>query len=145
MAKFGQGGGAKSADSRQITTLIKYKTHNTTAHIEHKKEYHEKLGMYTQRILGIIIKIRSKLTPLFFAILEDSNIPPGIGSEIREQYPGSFMDFNLIDKKTVYVTTLQILNRRAKEKGFVQSFFAKSLMVYEDFKSYMQRQGMVSL
>ena len=29
------------------------------------------------------------------------------------------------DKKNVYVTTFQILNRRAKEKDFVKSFFAK--------------------
>ena len=34
------------------------------------------------------------------------------------------MDFNLIDKETVYVTTLKVLNRRAKEKDFGQSFFA---------------------
>ena len=87
-----------------------------TAHIEHKKEYHEKLGMYTQRKLAVILKIRSTLTHFFFAILEDSNIPPVIGTEIREQYPGSFMDFNLTDKKNVYVTTFQILNRRAKKR-----------------------------
>ena len=37
-------------------------------------------------------------------------------------------------KKTVYVTMLQILNRRAKEKDFVQSFFAKSPTVYNDLK-----------
>ena len=41
------------------------------------------------------------------------------------------MDFNLIDEETVYVTTLKILNRRAKEKDFVQSFFAKSPSVYD--------------
>ena len=37
------------------------------------------------------------------------------------------MDFNLTDKDTVYVTILmlKILNRGAKEKDFVQSFFAK--------------------
>ena len=44
------------------------------------------------------------------------------------------MDFNLTDEKTVYVTTFQILNRRAKEKDFVKSFFTKSPKVYEDFK-----------
>ena len=27
--------------SRQLTTLVKNKAHHTTAHIEHKKEYHE--------------------------------------------------------------------------------------------------------
>ena len=44
------------------------------------------------------------------------------------------MDFNLTDEKTVHVTTLKILSRRAKEKDFVQSFFAKSPLVYEDLK-----------
>ena len=69
------------------------------------------------------------MTPFFFAIFEDSDLPPIIGSEIREQYPGHFMDFNLTDEKTVYVTTLQILNIRAKEKDFVDSLFAKSPMI----------------
>ena len=45
--------------SRQVTTLVKYKAHGTTPHIE-KKEYHEKLGKYTQRRLAVILKIRSK-------------------------------------------------------------------------------------
>ena len=31
------------------------------------------------------------------------------------------MDFNHTDKKTVHVTSFQILNRRAKEKDFVKS------------------------
>ena len=44
------------------------------------------------------------------------------------------MDFNLTDEETVYVAKLNILNRRAKEKDFVQSFFAKSPSVYEDLK-----------
>ena len=44
------------------------------------------------------------------------------------------MDFNLIDEETKYVTTLKFLNRRAKEKDFIQSFFAKSPMVYKDLK-----------
>ena len=35
----------------------------------------------------------------------------------------------------MYVTTLKVLNRLAKEKDFVQSFFAKSPVVYEDLKS----------
>ena len=91
--------------SRKVTTLIKYKAHKTTPHIEYKKEYHEKLGMYTQRRLVIILKIRSKLTALFFTILEDSDIPTVIGSKIREQYPGSVVDLNFIDEKTMYVTT----------------------------------------
>ena len=51
------------------------------------------------------------------------------------------MDFNLIDKKPVYVTTLQILNRRAKEKDFVHSFFAKSPTVYEDLKKLHTKTG----
>ena len=131
--------------SRQVTNLVKYKAHGMTAHIEHKKEYHEKLGMYTRRRLAVILKIRSKLTPFFFAILEESNIPRIIGTEIREQYPGSFMDFNLTDEITVYVTTFQILNRGAKEKYFVKSFFAKLPIVYKDFKKLHARQGTVLL
>ena len=69
-------------------------------HIKHRKSFHEKLGLVTQRRLAIILKIRSKLTPFFFAIFEDSDIPPIIDSKIREQYPGSLMDFNLIDEGT---------------------------------------------
>ena len=88
--------------------------------------------LYRDGLPKDIIKIRSKLTPFFFTIFEDSKIPLIIGSAIREQYPESFMDFNLTDKKTVYVTRLQILNRRAKGKDFVQSFFAKSISMYED-------------
>ena len=65
---------------------------------------------------------------------QDSDLPPIIGKEIREQYPECFMDFNLTDDKQVYVTTLKVLNRRAKEKDFIQSFFAKSPTVYEDLK-----------
>jgi hypothetical protein len=44
------------------------------------------------------------------------------------------MDFNLTDNKNVYMTTLKVLNRRAKENDFVQSFIEKSLTVYEDLK-----------
>ena len=42
------------------------------------------------------------------------------------------MDFNLTDDENVYMTTLKVLNRRAKEKEFVQSFCTKSRSVYED-------------
>ena len=49
------------------------------------------------------------------------------------------MDFNLTDEKTMFVTTFQILNRRAKEKYFVKSFFGKSPRVYEDFKKLHAR------
>ena len=62
--------------SRQVTTLDKYKAHSTTPHIENKKEYHEKLGMYTQRRLAVILKITSKLAPFFFAILEETATYP---------------------------------------------------------------------
>ena len=51
------------------------------------------------------------------------------------------MDLNLIDEETVYVTTLKILNRRAKEKDFVQSFFAKSPSVYENLKRLHSKTG----
>ena len=91
--------------SKKVGTILKYKAANTTPHIKHRKSFNE-----------------------------DSDLPPIKGTEIREQYPGSFMDFNLIDEETVYVTTLKILNRRAKEKDFIQSFFAKSPMVYKDLK-----------
>ena len=81
--------------SRKVGTILKYKGAYTSPHIEHRKSFHEKLGLVMQRRLAIILKIRSKLTPFFF---EDSDLPPIIGSEIREQYPGSFMDFNIIDR-----------------------------------------------
>ena len=51
------------------------------------------------------------------------------------------MDFNLRDDQYVYVTTLKVLNRQAKEKDFVQSFFAKSPTVYEDLKRLHSKTG----
>ena len=51
------------------------------------------------------------------------------------------MDCNLTGEETVYVTTLKVLNRRAKEKDFVQSFFAKSPSVYEDLKRLHAKTG----
>ena len=90
--------------SKKVGTVLKYKAANTTPHIEHSKSFHEKLGLVTQRRLAIILKIRSKLTPFFFANFESSDLPPIIGSEMREQYPGSLMDFNLIDEETVYAS-----------------------------------------
>ena len=51
------------------------------------------------------------------------------------------MDFNLTDKETIYVITLKMLNRRANEKNFVQSFFAKSPSVYEDLKRLHSKTG----
>ena len=51
------------------------------------------------------------------------------------------MDFNLTDNENVYGTTLKVLNRRAKEKDFVQSFFAKSPAVYEDLKITCQNRA----
>ena len=41
----------------------------------------------------------------------------------------------------MYVTTLKVLNRRAKEKDFIQSFFAKSPTVYEDLKRLHAKTG----
>ena len=55
----------------------------------------------------------------FFDIIEDSDLPPIIGTEVREQRPGNFTDFNLTDEQ-VYVTSLKVLNCRAKEKDFIQ-------------------------
>ena len=70
--------------SRKVGTILKYKAANKSPHIEHRKSFHEKLGLVKQRRLAIILKIRSKLRPFFFAIFEDSDLPPIIGSEIRE-------------------------------------------------------------
>ena len=91
--------------SKKVGTKLKYKAAHTTPHIEHRKSFHEKIGLVTQRRLAIILKIRSKLIP-FFAIFEDSDLPPIKGTEISEQYPECLMDFNLTDEETVYVTTL---------------------------------------
>ena len=104
--------------SRKVSTILKYKAaHTTGAKFEQVgRSFHEKVGLVTQRNLAIILKIRSKLTPFFFGILEDSDLPPIIGTEIREQYPECFMDFNLTDDGNVYVTMIKVLNRRAKEK-----------------------------
>ena len=94
--------------SKKVSTILKYKAAHTTPYIEERKSFHEKVGLVTQGNLAIILKIRSRLTPFFFAILEDSDLPPIIGTEIREQYPECFMDFNLTEEETVYVTTLKV-------------------------------------
>ena len=120
--------------SRMVSTILKYKAANSVPYIEQDKCVHEEVGLVTQRNLAIVLKIRSNLVAFFFGILEDRDLPPIIGTEIREQYPGSFMDFDITNTKQVYVTTLKVLNRRAKEKDFIQSFFAKSPTVYEDLK-----------
>ena len=126
-----------------VSTILKYKAANSVPYIEQSKSVHEEVGLVTQRNLAIVLKIRSKLTAFFYGILEDSDLPPIIGTEIREQYPECFMDFNLTDDKQVYVTTLKVLNRRAKEKDLIQLFFAKSPTVYEDLKRLHTKWGMV--
>ena len=97
-----------------VSTVLKYKAAHKTPYIEHRKLFHEQIGLVTKRSLAIILKIRSKLTPFCFAILEDSNLPP----RYRDKGTICFMDFNLTDEETVYVTTLKVLSRRAKEKDF---------------------------
>ena len=34
--------------SKKVGTILKYKAANTTPHIEHRKSFHEKLGLVTQ-------------------------------------------------------------------------------------------------
>jgi len=82
------------------------------AYIDHSKGIHEEVGLVT-------LKIRSSMMAFFFDIIEDSNLPPIIGTELREQRPAIFLDFNLTDEQ-VYVTSLNVLNCRAKEKDFIQ-------------------------
>jgi hypothetical protein len=127
--------------SRIVSTILNYKAANSVPYIEQSKSVHEEVGLVTQRNLAIVLKIRSKLTAFLFGILEDSDLPPIIGTEIREQYPECFMDFNITDDKQVYVTSLKVLKRRAKEKDFIQSFFAKSPTVYEDLKRLHAKTG----
>ena len=71
--------------SRMVSTILKYKAANSVPYIEQSKSFHVKVGLVTQRNLAIVLKIRSKLTAFFFGILEDSDLPPIIGTEIREQ------------------------------------------------------------
>ena len=79
--------------SRMVSTILKYKAANSVPYIEQSKSVHEEVGLVTQRNLANVLKIRSKLTAFFIGILEDSDLPPIIGTEIREQYPECFMDF----------------------------------------------------
>ena len=88
--------------SRKVGTILKYKAFNTSPHIEHRKSFHEKLGIFTQRRLAIILKIRPKLTPFLFAIFEDSDLPPNIGSEIRE-LPWFFLWILTLQTKKPYM------------------------------------------
>ena len=49
--------------------------------------------------------------------------------EIREILPERFKDFNLIEGKAFYITTLKIANQKAREKDLLTCFFAKSINV----------------
>jgi len=103
-----------------VSTILKFKAADSEAYIElNDRLSHEKVGIVTHKSLAIILKIRSKLVTFFFGIIEYSDLPPIIGWELREQRPGSYMDYDLTDKQ-VYVTSLKVLNRRAKEKDYVQ-------------------------
>ena len=69
------------------------------AYIDHSKGIHEEVGLVTQRKLAIILKTRSSMMAFFFDIIEDSDLPPIIGIDLREQRPASFLDFDLTDDK----------------------------------------------
>ena len=99
--------------SNMVSTISKFKAADSVAYIDHSKGIHEEVGLVTQRKLALILKIRSRLMAFFFDIIEDSDLPPIIGTEVREQSPGNFTDFNLTDEQ-VYVTSLKVLNRLAK-------------------------------
>ena len=127
--------------SRMVSTILKFKAADSVAYMELTEKFsHEEVGLVTHKNLAIILKIRSKLVTFFFGVIEDSDLPPIIGWELREQRPGSYMDYDLTDKQ-VYVTSLKVLNRCAKEKDFIQSFFAKSPTVYEDLKRLHGKTG----
>ena len=66
--------------SRMVCKILKYKAANSVSYIEQDKCVHEEVGLVTQRNLAIVLKIRSKLTAFFFGILEDSDLPPIIGT-----------------------------------------------------------------
>ena len=103
-----------------VSTILKFKSAKSEAHIElNDKCIHEKVGIVTHKSLAIILNIRSQMVTFFFGIIEDSDLPPIIGWEVRDQYPADYMDYDLTDKQ-VYVTSLKVLNRRAKEKDFVR-------------------------
>ena len=76
-----------------VSTILKYKAADSVAFIEHDRYIHEEVGLVTQRNLAIVLKIRSRLVAFFFGILEDSDLPPIIGIDLREQRPASFFGF----------------------------------------------------
>ena len=128
--------------SRTVSKILKFKAADSVAYIEYNNGIHEEVGLVTQRNLVIVLKIRSRLMAFFFGIIEDSDLPPIIGTEVREQRPGSFMDFNLTDEQ-VYVTTLKVLNRQAIEKTSFNRFLRSHLQLMRIWKDYMQKRGMV--
>jgi hypothetical protein len=85
--------------SNMVSPILKFKAADSVAYIEYNKGIHEEVGLVTQRNLAIDLKIRSRLVAFFFGILEDSDLPPIIGTEIREQYRGSFMIFDIENVK----------------------------------------------
>ena len=81
------------------------------------------MGIFTERRLTIVFKIRSKLTAFFFTMLEDSDIPPTIDKEILLE---SFKDFNLIQEKAVYIChNSQNCKPKVRRKRFDNLVFCK--------------------
>ena len=76
--------------SNMVSTILNYKAADSVAYIDHSKGIHEEVGLVTQRKLAIILKIRSSMMAFFFDIIEDSDLPPIIGTELREQHSEFF-------------------------------------------------------
>ena len=74
--------------SRMVSTILKFKAADSETYMElNDKLSHKKVGIVTHKSLAIILKIRSKLVTFFFGIIEDSNLPPIIGWELRGTVP----------------------------------------------------------
>jgi hypothetical protein len=110
--------------SNMVSTIFNYKAADSVVYIDHSKNIHKEVGLVTQRRLAIILKIRSSMMAFFFDIIEDSDLPPIIGIDLREQRerPASFLDFDLTDEQ-VYVTSLKVL--KCQGKGFHFFVFCK--------------------
>ena len=103
--------------SRQVQNLVKLHAFDSVSHIEYKKVYLKKMGR-----LAIVLKIRSKLTAFFLAIMEDSDIP-STGTEIRDMDRECFKDFNLVKEKQYRSQLSKLPTKGQKKKISYTRFF----------------------
>ena len=90
---------------------------------EYRTVYHKKMGytvIHREKTVNFF-KNLVKVNTIFFAILEDSDIPPTKCTETREILPECFRDFNLIEEEAIYIChKSQNCKPQGKRKRFLK-------------------------